>query len=77
MSFATVTLGSDSHGTQDRILLSQFPDSPNLEDQVPVFISSKNCLAQLYPRALGSLLFASNDPQGYGGGILTRLHTGL
>jgi hypothetical protein len=30
-----------------------FWDSPNLEDQVPVFISSRNRVAQLYPRALG------------------------
>jgi hypothetical protein len=28
-------------------------DSPNLEDQVPVFISPRNRVAQLYPRALG------------------------
>jgi hypothetical protein len=30
--------------------------SPNLEGQVPVFISPRNRAAQLYPRALGSLL---------------------
>jgi hypothetical protein len=30
-------------------------DSPNLEGQVPVFISPRNKVAQLYPRALGSL----------------------
>jgi hypothetical protein len=29
-------------------------DSPNLEGQVPVFISPRNRVAQLYPRALGS-----------------------
>jgi hypothetical protein len=52
-------------------------DSPNLEGQVPVFISSRNKVAQLYPRALGSLSVASYDLQGYGGGILTRLHTCL
>jgi hypothetical protein len=41
------------------ILLSQIWDSPNLEDQVPVFISSRNRVALLYPKALGfpSLLF--------------------
>jgi hypothetical protein len=32
-------------------------------------------VAQLYPLALGSLFVASYDSQGYGGGILTRLHT--
>jgi hypothetical protein len=52
-------------------------DSPNLEGQVPVFISPRNRVAQLYPRALDSLFVASYDSQGYGGGILTRLHTGL
>jgi hypothetical protein len=50
-------------------------DSPNLEGQVPVFISPRNRVAQLYSRALGSLFVASYDSQGYGGGILTRLHT--
>jgi hypothetical protein len=30
-----------------------------------------------YPRALGSHFVASYDSQGSGGGILTRLHTGL
>jgi hypothetical protein len=51
-------------------------DSPNLEGQVPVFISPRNRVAKLYPRALGSLFVASYDSQGYGGGILTLLHTG-
>jgi hypothetical protein len=39
-------------------------DSPNLEGQVPVFISPRNRVAQLYPRALGSLSAASYDSQG-------------
>jgi hypothetical protein len=30
-----------------------FWDSPNLEGQVPVFISPRNTVAQLYPQALG------------------------
>jgi hypothetical protein len=34
-------------------------------------------VAQLYRRALGSLFVASYYSQGSGGGILTRLHTGL
>jgi hypothetical protein len=51
-------------------------DFPNLEGQVPVFISPRNRVAQLYPRALGSLFVASYDSQDYGGGILTRLNTG-
>jgi hypothetical protein len=48
-------------------------DSLNMKGQVPVFISPMNKLAHLYLRALGSLLIASCDSQGYGGGILTRL----
>jgi hypothetical protein len=51
-------------------------DYLNLEGQVPLFISPRNRVAQLYPRALGSLLVASYDSQGYSGGILSHLHTG-
>jgi hypothetical protein len=36
-------------------------DSPNLEGQVPVFISPRNKVAQLYPWALGSLYVVSYD----------------
>jgi hypothetical protein len=57
------------------ILLSQFRDSPNLEGQVPVFISPRNRVARLYPQALGSIFVASYDSQSCGGGIGTRLHT--
>jgi hypothetical protein len=34
-------------------------------------------VAQIYPRALGSLSVASYDSQGYSAGILSSLHTGL
>jgi hypothetical protein len=51
-------------------------DFPNLEAQVPVFISPRNRVAQLYPRALGSPFVVSYDTQGSGGGIPTRLHMG-
>jgi hypothetical protein len=51
-------------------------DSPNLEGQVPVFISPRNKAAELHSRALGSLFDAYYDSQEYGGGILNRLHTG-
>jgi hypothetical protein len=47
-----------------------------MEGQVPVFLSPRNRVAQLYPRVLGSLYDASQDSQGYGGGILTSLDTG-
>jgi hypothetical protein len=42
---------------------------PQPVNQVSVFISPRNRVAQLYPRALGSLFVASYDSQGYGGGI--------
>jgi hypothetical protein len=35
------------------LLLLQIPASPNLEGQVPVFISPRNMFARLYPQALG------------------------
>jgi hypothetical protein len=72
-----VILGSESHGTRDHILLSQISNSPKLEGQVPVFISSMNGVAQLYLQALCSLFVASYDSQGYGGGIRPRLHMGV
>jgi hypothetical protein len=50
-------LGLESRGTRDHILLSQIRDSPNLEGQVPVFISPRNRVAQLYPQALCFLLY--------------------
>jgi hypothetical protein len=67
---------SQSPAGLNHILLSQIRDSPNLEGQVPVFIFSRNGVAQLYPQALGSIFVASYDSQGYGEGIRTRLHTG-
>jgi hypothetical protein len=66
---STIILGSESHGIYDHILLPQIRGFPNLEGQVPVFISPRNRVAQLYPQALGSLFVASYDSQGYGGGI--------
>jgi hypothetical protein len=74
---SAVILRFESRGTHARILQSQIRDSPNLEGQVPVFISPRNRVAQLHPQALGSLFVASYDSQGYGGGIRPRLHTGL
>jgi hypothetical protein len=50
---SAVILRSESHGTHGHISLSQIWDSPNLEGQVPVFISFRNKVAQLYPQALG------------------------
>jgi hypothetical protein len=47
--------------------------TPNLEDQIPVFMSPSDRVTQLYPQAPGSLSVAFYDSQGYGGGIPTRL----
>jgi hypothetical protein len=74
---SAVILRSESRGTHDHILLSKIRDSSNLEGQVPVFISPKNRVAQLYPQALGSLFVASYDSTCYGGGIQPRLHHGV
>jgi hypothetical protein len=73
---SAVTPMSEPRRTHDLILLSQNRDSHNLEVQVPVFISTWNRVARLYPQALGSLFLASYDSQGYGGGIRPRLHMG-
>jgi hypothetical protein len=61
---SAVILKSESRGTHDHILLSQIRDSTNLEGQVPVFISPRNRMAQLYPQALGYLFIASYDSEG-------------
>jgi hypothetical protein len=50
---SAVILRSESRGTHDYILLSQMRDFPNLEDQVPAFISLRNRVAQLYPPGTG------------------------
>jgi hypothetical protein len=50
----------ESRETHDHILLSQFRDSPNMEGQVPVFISPRNRVALLQPQALrGSIVALS------------------
>jgi hypothetical protein len=51
---SSVILGSESRETHYHILLYQIQDSPNLEGQVPIFISSRKRVAQLYLQALGS-----------------------
>jgi hypothetical protein len=72
---SAITQWSESHRTRNHTWLSHLR-LPNLEGQVPVFISPRNRVAQLYPRALDSLYVASCDSQGYGVGILTLRHTG-
>jgi hypothetical protein len=72
-----VPLDSESRETQDDILLSQFLRLPQPGGPGPVFIPPRNRVAQIYPRALGSLSAASYDSQGYGGDILFHLHKGF
>jgi hypothetical protein len=60
---SAVILRSESHGTGDHILLSHNRDFPNLEGQVPVFISPSNWVAQIYPQSLSSIFVPSYDPQ--------------
>jgi hypothetical protein len=74
---SAVILESESRGNRDHIFLSQIRESPNLESQVPGFISPRNRVAQLYIQALGSIFVASYHSQGYDGGIRTRLHAGI
>jgi hypothetical protein len=45
-------------------------DGSVIRRQIPVFISPKNTVVQLYPRALPSPFVTSYDSQGYGEGIL-------
>jgi hypothetical protein len=44
---SAVILRSESRRTHDHILLSQFRDSPNRKNQVPVFISPRNRVAPI------------------------------
>jgi hypothetical protein len=52
---SAVILGPESRGTRDHILLSHIRDFPSLEGQVPVFITRRNRVVQLYPLSLLSL----------------------
>jgi hypothetical protein len=47
---------------------------PTWRARFPYLYPLKNRVAQLYPRALGSLYISSYDSQGYGEGILTLLY---
>jgi hypothetical protein len=74
---SAVIFRSESRGTNDNILLSQIRDSPSLDGQVPVFISSRKRVVRLYPQALGSLFVASYDSQVYGGVIIYKFSSYL
>jgi hypothetical protein len=57
-----------------RLIYSQIWDCPNLVGQAPVCMSPRNRVGQFYPQVWGPLFVASYDSQGYGVGVLTRLH---
>jgi hypothetical protein len=76
LQFAVQSLESPSCTGPVIILYCLIWDSPNLEGQVPVFISPTIRVAKLHPRALGSLYVVSYDSQGYGRGIVTSIYTG-
>jgi hypothetical protein len=65
LPFTTAAVPRQRSHSHDHILLPQIGHSPNLEGQVPVFISPMNRVARLYPQALGSLFVASYDMQDY------------
>jgi hypothetical protein len=70
---SAVPLESESHETQGHILLSQFLRLPQPGGLGPsIYIPQE----QGGPWVLGSVSVASYDKQGYGGGVLSRLHTG-
>jgi hypothetical protein len=53
----------------------RFETPPKLEGRVPLFISLRNRVTQVYTQAICSL-FVASDSQGYGGGSRTRHHAG-
>jgi hypothetical protein len=59
LQFAAQSLNGPSRAEPVTILYCLISDTPNLEGQVTVFISSRNKVAQLYPCELGSLYVVS------------------
>jgi hypothetical protein len=57
-------------------LVSQIRDSPNLEGQVPVFVSPPEQGGLVIPPGTGFPFVASYDSQGYAGSIRPGLHRG-
>jgi hypothetical protein len=79
LAFAsTVILGSESQKTHDHILLSQIWESPNMESQVPVFISPRHRVPFLLPvttRRAVVLVFEPASTQATGNGSWPALYT--
>jgi hypothetical protein len=59
LQFAVQSLNGSSSAGPLTILYHLIRDSRNLEGQILLFISPRNRVAQLYPRALGSLYVVS------------------
>jgi hypothetical protein len=57
-------------------MIVSLASNPQPEGPGICIIIPSDTVAQLYPQAPVSLFAAFYDSQGYGGGILTRLHTG-
>jgi hypothetical protein len=76
LSFTIADGPSQGSHSRVRVPRDSFETPPNLEGEAPIFISSRNMVARLYPQALGSFFVASYDSQGYGGGIRSRLRAG-
>jgi hypothetical protein len=62
---SAVILGSESRGTFGHILLSHIRDSLDLEGKVPVLISRRNMMDELYLQALDPLFITCYESQGY------------
>jgi hypothetical protein len=78
--FYLITSGFHFFEFRENIILhnrsSALRRTPTVVDKVPVFMFRSDKVAQLYSKAPGSLFIAFYDSQGYGGDILTHLHTG-
>jgi hypothetical protein len=73
---SAVPLGSESRGTQDHISLSQFLRLPQPGGPVPrIYIPQEQGDPDI-PPGTGFPFRRLYDSQGYGGGILSHLHTG-
>jgi hypothetical protein len=71
----TVTLGSEMRRTHDRILVSHL-SLPQIGGPGPHNYIPQEQSGSVIPLGTGFPFVTSYDSKGYGGGILTRLHTG-
>jgi hypothetical protein len=70
-------LGPSPAGLVTTFYCLRFETPPTWRAGFPYLYPPSNRVAQLYSQAVSSLFVASYDSQGYGGGIRTRLHTGV